>query len=888
MTLAPAYSEFVYDQKEKRPFLYLITPIFDKKKEQSFMIVEVDHEQLYKITNNFEDLGQTGEIVLGKHVGNSVVLVAPTRKNKQMAFKNLISLKSKAAIPIIRASKGIEGSGQFLDYLQDPIYAVWGFIPQLNLGMVVKKDISEIIKQDLLFSLLFYLSIALAFMSFCLSIYGVLHVKGADITEKGVAVLRVRKRLIQALFWGTFLIVLLTLFYQQLTHYQATALMEKKETQYLEIAKQQISHSLKNVESIAYSFAKDYQTKRIIGSQISKRLQRDIKEHPELSGISVAYKPYKYDESKKLYAPFYYRSGQKVYESSLDSYTDYTQPFNKETFWYGPTLKEKKYWTNPFYETLSQELVISFSVPFYAPEDLEEKDPLGVVTVYYPLSVIKKLMNYYDIGFSGYFFMLSEKGQYVYHPFDGYVQNQVMLSDLARKLESKNLITLEKMIASQERGQLHFTDSGTGETTWIHFAALPYFKGVIGKQSSKEELLRGQFDEQTEKLILFIEIIVLFIFLALLLGKFYVFTNPCVRASFAMVSVVLGVSNVVLWDFIYENSIKQKDTDLKITNPLTLNVFIDEQMEKANTLNEPFSTQVPTGFYIKALDIDKDTKLISVNANLWQSVQEGIKNREDFFGFVLPQASTIEVREVQQKDFKDKKTKLWSLKAKLFQSFSYKYYPFDSHQLKIRIEPKNKQQNLMFVPDIAAYRFIVPQAKPGLSKEIALSGFTVIESYFSYQPLVSNTNFGFKDQSMSNAQNVINFVVQLKRNVLDSAVVYLCPLLLILFFLFVTLLALEKWAANSFGAVSALLFTLVLLQRALRLSLGSNEIVYIEYLFFAAYIMLLLAVIYIILSFLNPKFAQKKSLFNTFVISTYWPIVFSLWLFSTIYVFYLL
>ncbi len=532
--------------------------------------------------------------------------------------------------------------------------------------------------------------------------------------------------------------------------------------------------------------------------------------------------------------------------------------------------------------------MVSFSIPFYASDDLDEQEPLGVVTVYYPLSVIKKLINYYDVGFSGYYFMMSEKGQYIYHPFDGYVQEKVILSDLARKLENNNLLDLSQMVQSKNKGQLHFKDSGADDTTWIHFMSLPQLDWVIGKQSSKKELLSGQFDRQTEKLILFIEILVSLVLLALILGRFYLFTNRSIKVSLAMVAVILGMSNITLWSFIYGNSTKQQETDLKITDPLTLNVFIDEQMEKAATLNEPFPLPVSTGFYIKGLDIDKATHVISANANIWQTLKGDLQDRGDLFGFTLPQASSMEVAEVQEKSFKEKKTKLWSLKAKLFQNFSYKYYPFDTHQLKIRIEPKNRQQNLIFVPDIGAYRFISPQAKPGLSRGISLSGFTIMESYFSYQPFVANTNFGFEDQSMSNAQNVINFVVQLRRDVLDSAIVYLCPLLLILFFLFVTLLALEKWAANSFGAVSALLFTLVLLQRALRLSLGSNEIVYIEYLFFATYIMLLLAVIYIVLSFLNPKLSKKDSVFYTFALSTYWPTLFSMWLFSTIYVFYIL
>lgn len=887
MTLAPAYSEFIYDQKEKKPFLYLVVPVLYEKAEPLFVVVEVDHGEIYKIASDFDGLGETGEIVLGKHVGNSVVLVAPTRKNKQIAFKSLISLKSKSAIPIIRASKGIEGSGQFLDYLEDPIYAVWGFIPQLNLGMVVKKDISELVRQTFLFSFFIFFSIALALISFLLFIYGFLHVKGKGITAKGQDVLRVRKHFLQILFWLSFCVLSLTFLYQQFLHYQATNFVEKQEEQYLAIAQQQIEHSLKNVEGIAYAFAKDYQTERINASQVDQRLDRDLREHPEILGVSVAYKPYQYVRNQKLYAPFYYRSGQKISQRSLESYTDYTKPFNKETSWYLPTLKEKRHWSQPFYEHLSQQLVVSFSVPFYGPQDRDEKNPLGVVTVYYPLSTIKKLVNYYDIGFSGYYFLLSEKGQYIYHPFDGYAENKIKLSDIARSLESKHLISLEKMISSNQKGSIQFKDPRAGGTTLIHFETLPYSKWVIAKQSSKEELLSGQFDSETEKLILFIEIIVCLIFLALMLGRFYLFTVPCIRVSLGMMALILGIGNMVLWGFIYENATKQGETDLKITDPLTLNVFLDEQLEKAQTLDEPLPTQLPTGFYIKVLDMDKETQLVSFNANLWQSLEGKSREQDDLFGFTLPQAAVLELKKSQEKDFKDRKTKLWDLKAKLYQNFSYKYYPFDTHRLKIHIEPHNRQKNLVFVPDLESYRFISPRAKPGLSKDIHVSGFTISESYFSYQPLVTNTNFGFEDQSMSNAQTIINFVISLKRNILDSAVVYFCPLLLILFFLFVTLLALEKWAASSFGAVSALLFTLVLLQRALRLSLGSNEIVYIEYLFFATYIMLLLAVIYIILSFLYPKLAKRNSLFNAFIISTYWPVLFSMWLFSTIYVFYL-
>jgi TctA family transporter len=119
-------------------------------------------------------------------------------------------------------------------------------------------------------------------------------------------------------------------------------------------------------------------------------------------------------------------------------------------------------------------------------------------------------------------------------------------------------------------------------------------------------------------------------------------------------------------------------------------------------------------------------------------------------------------------------------------------------------------------------------------------------------------------------------------------VLYLIPLLVILFSLFSTLLVegLRSEPLSILGGYTGLFFALIVLQRSLREQLPTGSTLYLEYAFFYTYITIILLIIHTILMYYykNWESYQKKSLYLMRIM--FWPFQLIAWLITTLIVFY--
>jgi len=106
-------------------------------------MLRLDAQELYEIINDFDGLRQTGELVVARKEGLFALFVAPTRHDKQAAFKRKVRLGSADAKPIQEAVEGQQGHGVLVDYRQKSALAAWRYLPSLRWGIVVKLDEQE-------------------------------------------------------------------------------------------------------------------------------------------------------------------------------------------------------------------------------------------------------------------------------------------------------------------------------------------------------------------------------------------------------------------------------------------------------------------------------------------------------------------------------------------------------------------------------------------------------------------------------------------------------------------------------------------------------------------------------------------------------------------------
>ena len=128
----------------------------------------------------------------------------------------------------------------------------------------------------------------------------------------------------------------------------------------------------------------------------------------------------------------------------------------------------------------------------------------------------------------------------------------------------------------------------------------------------------------------------------------------------------------------------------------------------------------------------------------------------------------------------------------------------------------------------------------------------------------------------------------MNRSLLNPFILYLLPLLVILFSLFTILLVARKNTPplSILGGYTGLFFALILLQRSLLEELPTNTMLYIEYAFFYTYITIILLIIHTILIYYYKhwKTYQNNSLYLMRIF--FWPFQFISWLITTLIFFY--
>jgi PAS domain S-box-containing protein len=138
------FSDIYFDKAEDNRYEMLVTaPAFDFNNVPIGVIAfEVDMSTVYKLVQDAIGLGNTGETLIGKKVGNKVLFLNPLRHDPNAALVRTRNIGDKAGIGLQNAVKGT-GAGQYVDYRGIKVIGAWRYIPSLDWGMVAKIDTDE-------------------------------------------------------------------------------------------------------------------------------------------------------------------------------------------------------------------------------------------------------------------------------------------------------------------------------------------------------------------------------------------------------------------------------------------------------------------------------------------------------------------------------------------------------------------------------------------------------------------------------------------------------------------------------------------------------------------------------------------------------------------------
>ncbi|NRA62001.1 MAG: cache domain-containing protein, partial [Psychrobium sp.] len=140
----PTYSKFTHYLGDNNQFsAFVAAPIKLGVETIGALIVQVYPSKLDSIINDYTALNRTGETILAKLKDEKAVFISPLRFYTPGSDNVEVTFNSRTDKPVQKAVQGLSGFGDSIDYRQQETLAVWRYLPQHNLGMVVKLDKEE-------------------------------------------------------------------------------------------------------------------------------------------------------------------------------------------------------------------------------------------------------------------------------------------------------------------------------------------------------------------------------------------------------------------------------------------------------------------------------------------------------------------------------------------------------------------------------------------------------------------------------------------------------------------------------------------------------------------------------------------------------------------------
>ena len=134
---------FAMYQNVKQPLAFVTSPAIDKGEVIGVLAMGFGPERIWKTLTNMSGLGDTGEIVTGQRIGDSVLVTIPLRHAPDAAFSLKIPIGAGQGSATQMAASGDRGYGDVTDYRGESVVSAWCYLPSYRWGMNVKQDTSE-------------------------------------------------------------------------------------------------------------------------------------------------------------------------------------------------------------------------------------------------------------------------------------------------------------------------------------------------------------------------------------------------------------------------------------------------------------------------------------------------------------------------------------------------------------------------------------------------------------------------------------------------------------------------------------------------------------------------------------------------------------------------
>jgi len=143
--LQPQISSVAYYEPSDGPALFIVTPVIHDNRVLGMVAAQLSWEGLRGVLTSIIGLGKTGEVVAGVRRENNAYMTA-LRHAPSARFDMDVPMGGGRSGLIQLALEGHVGSGFSFDYRNTEVVAAWGYIPEMQMGIVVKMDTDELLE----------------------------------------------------------------------------------------------------------------------------------------------------------------------------------------------------------------------------------------------------------------------------------------------------------------------------------------------------------------------------------------------------------------------------------------------------------------------------------------------------------------------------------------------------------------------------------------------------------------------------------------------------------------------------------------------------------------------------------------------------------------------
>jgi hypothetical protein len=570
------------------------------------------------------------------------------------------------------------------------------------------------------------------------------------------------------------------------------------------------------------------------------RLRSEMNRNPLLDGLAVTFQPYVYDPNERLYQYYVYReeAGEPP-QTLLGATYDYTRLPNRysdepDTRWYWTPLNYGPSWTDPFFASGAQEILIEYGTRFYRTNpSTNEQEVAGIVTVDYSLRGMQRLVEELDLGSIGYGYVVTQNGTFVSHPDPTLVASKTIY-DLTRPYRQTQIAVAVQQALKGTPQTLQSIDPISAEVVWTFLEPIESTGWVLGIVIYKDEYGIPRIQTMREQVLIALSFsVTLYLGYLLAIGITSGLLNRFWLASTGLAA--LCSANFIF--ALYASDSFSVAGGVALTSETATRRYIENYQRRVPELD---LITVPTGILVEGIAFEGTS--IKVQGFIYQQYRNDLP--EDFTpGFILPDSITTEfVQElIDVQDTGDTTLHIYQFSNVLYQNFDPSRFPFDRRNVVVRITPADLKYRVILTPDLQSYTTLRPDSMPGISQNVVLINWDIVSTGFNFQEITYNSGFGIEERLRNPSIPELHYTIQTQRIIIGPLIAYALPGIVAVGLLFAFLLydrtpGDKQELITALNYTAAIFFVIAVIHSGLRESVAAVGITYMEYLYILLYI----------------------------------------------------